>query len=409
MLDIELIRKSPEKVAEALKKRNKDDSLLKQFQNADNAWREKTQLVEQLRAEQKKAAAARDKERGTRLKEEVKKIEAELEKLESDRNDLLLEFPNIPFDDVPMGKDESENVVVKTWGNIPKFDFTPKDHLELGERLGIIDTQKAAEVAGARFYYLKGAGAMLEFSLTQFAIETLTKEEFTPVIPPVMARPDIMRAMGKHRFIQDDDAFYIQKDDLYLIGSAEHTLGPLHMQETFSETELPKRYVGFSPSFRREAGSYGRDTRGMFRVHQFDKVEMYSFAHPEKSEEEHRFLLSMQEKLWQALEMPYQITAICTGDMGSTDARQFDINAWIPSQQTYREVGSCSNTTDYQTRGMRIKVKGESSMFAHALNATAIAMSRTIMAILENNQEEDGSIRIPKALRSYVGLRRIEK
>lgn len=407
MLDIELIRKTPEKVREALQKRNKDSSLLEQFQKIDGQWRTETQEIERLHSEQKKTAEERNKEKGKELKEKTKMLEENLQKLESERYALLLEFPNIPFDDVPVGKDESENKPLRQWGTVPEFNFEPKDHMELGEKLGIIDTQKAAEVSGSRFYYLKGEGALLEFALIQFAMHTLAQNGFTPVIPPIMIKPDTYEKMGRLTPSQREERYYIQSDDLYLVGSAEHTIGPLHMNETFEKNDLPKRYAGFSVCLRREAGSYGKDTKGILRAHQFDKVEMYAFADPEKSEEEHRFLLSMQEKMFQTLEIPYQVVEICTGDMGPTDARQYDIEAWIPSQKKYREIASCSNTTDYQTRGIRAKIKGEG--FAHALNATGIAMGRTIIALLENNQRADGTIRIPEILKKYLPFDSIGK
>jgi seryl-tRNA synthetase len=412
MLDIDILRKTPEKVREALEKRGKDTALLDQFRKLDDAWRAKMQESEQIRVEQKKAADERDKEKGKRLKEDLKTIEETLEALEKERYELLLEFPNIPFDDVPVGKDESENKPIRTWGDIPKFDFELKDHVELGEKLGIIDVQKASEVSGSRFYYLKGAGALLEFALLQFVVRKLTEKGFEAVIPPVMVKPEIMTAMGKSKFMKAGDAFHITEDDLYLVGSAEHTMGPLHMNETISEAELPKRYVGFSTSFRREAGTYGKDTRGILRVHQFDKVEMFSFADPKKSEEEHQFLLSVQEEIFQELGVPYQVIPNCTGDMDVANARQYDLEAWLPAQNTYREITSCSNTTDYQTRGIRAKLKRPDGKteFAHALNATGAAMGRTIIAILENNQRADGSVAIPEALWPYLpgGMKEIK-
>ncbi len=409
MIDIDLIRKQPEKVAEGLRKRGKDTSLLESFKKLDDTWRELIKKSDEIRAQQKKAAQDRDQEKGRELKEQLKKLEENVTELERERYILLLEFPNIPFDDVLVGPDESHNKQIRFWKEKPEFDFPIKDHMELGEALGIIDTQKAAHVAGSRFYYLKGKGALLELALVQYAFETLTKEGFEAIIPPVMIRPDTYERMGRLTDSQKEERYYLPKDDLYLVGSAEHTLGPLHMDETFMLDQLPKEYVGFSTCFRREAGTYGKDTKGILRVHQFDKVEMYAFCTPEKSEDEHKKLLSMQEKLFQGLEIPYEVVEICTGDMGPTDARQFDVNAWIPSQQTYREVASCSNTTDYQTRGINTKVKtvDGKTQFAHALNATALAMSRTIIAILENYQQKDGSVIIPQVLQKYTGFNSI--
>lgn len=409
MLDINLIRKNPQKVKDALVKRGKDSSLLDRFYELDSRWRAIVQQSDELRSKQKQAAQERNQEKGKELKEQLKKFEENVSELERERYVLLLEFPNIPFDDVLVGPDESHNKSIRTHGEKPVFDFVVKDHMELGEALGIINTKQAAEVSGARFYYLKNKGALLELALIRYAFDILTQEGFEAVIPPVMIRPDTYERMGRLTDSQKEERYYLPKDDLYLVGSAEHTLGPLHMDETFTLDQLPKEYVGFSTCFRREAGSYGKDTKGILRVHQFDKVEMYAFCNPEKSEEEHKRLLAMQEKLFSGLKLPYQVVEICTGDMGPTDARQFDIEAWIPSQQIYREVASCSNTTDYQTRGINTKIKHADGKteFAHALNATALAMSRTIIAILENYQQKDGSVLIPEALQKYTGFNEI--
>ncbi|MFA6495341.1 MAG: serine--tRNA ligase [Candidatus Paceibacterota bacterium] len=409
MLDIDFIRTNVEVVKEMMVSRNKTTDLVDQFLDADARWRALMQEIEEMRALQKKLSAQRDIELAKSNKVQLQEKEGLLADCAIERRRLLLEIPNVPFSDVPRGKDESENVVLKTVGDIPSFDFEVRDHLALGEALNIIDTKKAAEVSGSRFYYLKNAGALLEFALIRYAIDVLTTEGFSPVIVPVMIKPEVYERMGRLTDSQKEERYYLEKDDTYLVGSAEHTLGPLHMDESFAEKNLPKRYVGFSTCFRREAGSYGKDTKGILRVHQFDKVEMYVFANPDHSEEEHRFMLSMQEKLWQGLEIPYRVVGICTGDMGPTDARQFDVEAWIPSQKTYREVASCSNTTDYQTRGINTKIKRSdgSSGYAHALNATALALGRTIIAIMENNQQKDGSIVVPEVLRAYVGTDRI--
>lgn len=406
MLDIDFIRKNPEKVAEGLRKRGKDIALLETFKTLDDQWRELVQKSDDIRAQQKKAAQDRDYEKGKKLKEALKNIDEKRAVLENERYEVLLEFPNIPFDDVLVGPDETHNKPIRHWGEKPSFDFPVKDHMEIGEIKGIIDTKKAAEVSGSRFYYLKGNGALLEFALIRYAFDMLGAEGFEAVIPPIMIRPEVYKRMGRLTDSQKEERYYLAKDDLYLVGSAEHTLGPLHMDDVFSPDQLPKEYVGFSTCFRREAGSYGKDTKGILRVHQFDKVEMYAFCEPEKSEEEHRRLLAMQEKIFQGLEIPYQVVEICTGDMGPTDARQFDIEAWIPSQNVYREVASCSNTTDYQTRGINTKIKypNGNTTFAHALNATAIAIGRTIIALLENHQQKDGSVFIPKALQQYTGF-----
>ena len=309
-------------------------------------------------------------------------------------------------------KNETENKEIEKWGEIPKFSFKPKDHLELGKSLDLIDMESASKVSGARFYYLKNDAVLLEFALLQFVFKILVSKGFIPIIPPVMARASVMKKMGKERFIADNDAFYIEKDDLYLIGSAEHTIGPIHMDEILKDTDLPKRYVGFSTSFRRESGSYGMDTRGILRVHQFDKIEMFSFACPDKSEEEHQLLLSMQKKIMRLLELPYRVVMMCSGDIGLTDFKQYDLETWIPTQNKYRETHSCSNVAEYQSRGIKTRFKNKEtgkSEYVHTLNATGIAMSRILIAILENNQQDDGSVKIPKVLQDYIGKSSITK
>lgn len=404
MIDITWIRNNPEEIEKGLKRRGSDPSVVKKFLEVDKEWKELLHTVETLRKKQKELTQEQKREEAKENKEQIKQYNEKLSKIKEAREAILLSIPNIPFEDVLEGEDETENISRETVGEKPSFSFKPKDHIQLGEALNIVDLEVAGEVSGARFYYLKGDGALLSFALLQFAINHLTKKGFIPIIPPVMIRPDVYRKIGRLTDDQKDERFYIEKDDLYLIGSAEHTIAPLHMNEVLDENTLPRRYVGFSTCFRREAGSYGKDTKGMFRVHQFDKVELFSFSDPGKSEEEHHYLLNVQKELYNALQIPYQVIEICTGDMGPTDARQFDIEAWIPSQNTYREVASCSNTTDYQTRGTQTKIrKGDESVYAHALNATGIALSRTILAIIENNQQEDGSIKIPQVLQPYIG------
>ncbi len=409
MINIDILRNTPDVLKEALIKRGKDAALIDSCIALDDQWRSLVREIDALRAAQKQFTGPQHREEARLNKEALKAKEQELPEIEHRRRVALTELPNIPFDDVFVGPDESHNKPIRAHGKKSTFDFDPKDHMALGEVLGIIDTKQAAEVSGARFYYLKGKGALLELALVRYAFDVLTEEGFEAVLPPVMIRPDVYERMGRLTESQKEERYYLSKDDMYLVGSAEHTLGPLHMDDVFSLEQLPKRYVGFSTCFRREAGSYGKDTRGILRVHQFDKVEMYEFCTPETSEQEHQKLVALQEKLFQGLEVPYQIVEICTGDMGPTDARQFDIEAWVPSQNVYREVGSCSNTTDYQTRGINTKIKQADGtlVFAHALNATGLAMGRTIIALLENHQQADGSILIPKALQKYTGFNKI--
>lgn len=409
MLDIKLIRDNPEKVKQGVHAKNIDPQRVDHFLTFDAKWRELTAKIDALRAEQKKAGEEKNIARAKELKLEIKGMEEELREVSSSRSEVLNSLPNLPFDDAPRGKDESENVLLKEVGKKPDFDFEVKDYLVLGKELDIIDIERSASVSGSRFGYLKNAAVLLEFALVKLALDTLLPEGFSPVIPPVMIRPDAYEKMGRLAGSQKEERYYLEKDDLYLVGSSEHTIGPLHMDDVIAEDSLPRRYIGFSTCFRREAGSYGKDTRGILRVHQFDKVELFSFAKPENSEDEHKFLLSCQEKLMQALGLHYRVMTICTGDMGWTDARAYDIEAWLPGQGEYRETHSCSNTADFQSRGInaRYRKKGEDAELVHMLNATGFAVGRMLIAIIENYQTSDGHIIVPKALQSYLGKEKI--
>ncbi|NQV13312.1 MAG: serine--tRNA ligase [Parcubacteria group bacterium] len=437
MLDINLIRKDAKKIKTVLKERNKKvdvDLLLK----LDKEKRELLQKVEDLRAQQNKAnseiSRAKDGIKKAlipemkAISEKIKEHEPELEKISAQVNDLLSKIPNIHLGDVPIGKDENENQVVKTVGELPKFDFKPKDHMALGEALDIIDMKKAAKISGARFAYLKGAAAMLEIALINLVISTLTSEEklreiadsvkkdynakpFIPVFPPVMINPDIFARMGRLTEEDKDDKYHIESDDKYLIGSAEHTLGPLHMDETLAEKDLPIRYIGFSTNFRREAGTYGKDTKGILRVHQFDKLEMESFTLADHSQLEQDFIIAIQEYLLGQLKLPYQVVNICTGDMGDPDARQIDMEVWLPGQNKYRETHTSDLMTDYQARRLNIKAKRDNGQkeLVHMNDATAFAVGRTIIAILENYQQKDGSVKVPEILQKYMGGTKVIK
>ena len=335
----------------------------------------------------------------------IKKIEPELKKLEKEFTELMFQLPNMPLDDVPEGKDESENQVIRVWGEPQKFCFKPKNHLEIGRDLDLIDTERAAKVSGSRFGYLKNKAVLLEFALINFAFDILVKEGFTPLIPPVLLKEKAMRAMG---YLErgEEEIYRTDRDNMYLVGTSEQSVGPMHMNEIFSLEELPRRYVAFSTCFRREAGSYGKDTRGIMRVHQFDKVEMFSFCEPSKSKGEHSYLLSMEEKIVQALKIPYRVVKMCTGDLGNPAAAKYDIECWMPGENQYRETHSTSNCTDFQARRLNIRFRGEKKgelEYVHTLNGTALAIGRTIIAILENYQREDGSIEIPLVLRPYMG------
>jgi seryl-tRNA synthetase len=412
MIDIKVLREYPEVVRQSLIHRNLDPDIIDSFLAIDEEWRLLVFKLDNLRALQNKLTKERNIEESKKIKAEIKNLEDIQKELEEKRILILEQIPNIPFSDVPIGKSEEDNKVLREVGEKRQFDFEPKDYLEIAEKLDLIDTKKAAEVSGTRFGYLKNEAVLLEFALVKLAFDTLIKEGFIPVVPPVLIRPEVYRGMGRLAGDQKEERYYLEKDDLYLVGSAEHTLGPLHLNDVFEEKDLPKRYVGFSTCFRREAGSYGKDTKGILRVHQFDKVEMFVFSLPENSENEHRYLLSLQEKLMQSLKLPYRVVEICTGDIGWTDARQFDIETWLPGQinkegkkGNYRETHSCSNTTDFQARGInaRVKRKNGSLEFVHMLNATGFAIGRMLIAIIENYQTKDGKIIVPEVLRDYVG------
>jgi seryl-tRNA synthetase len=418
VLDLKLIRDDPQMVRESLARRGPGvaddvDRLLE----LDAARRSLVTEVDGLRAEQKRrgkevarAAPERRAEALAGLKDLSDRIdgtEERLRRVEGELNDLLARVPNLPDPSVPIGG-EDDAVELYRVGTVPELGFPPRDHLELGELLGAIDVARAAKVSGARFGYLTGPGALLEFALVRFAIDRLTSAGFVPVVPPVLVRREAMYGTG---FLPTDEQqiFRITDDDLYLAGTSEVPLVSYHADEILDPGSLPRRYVGFSTCFRREAGSYGKDTRGIFRVHQFDKVEMVSFVLPEASAEEHELLLAREEEILQALEIPYRVVNIAAGDLGGSAAKKYDCEAWIPSQGAWRELTSTSNCTDYQARriGCRVREPGGNRP-VHTLNGTAIAVGRTIIALLENHQRQDGSVHLPDALQSYLGTEVIE-
>ena len=412
MLDVNILRNDPERAKKLLSRKNIDPKIVDKFLRLDTDWRQKMATLEGLQGEQntltKEIGSAENKEelltKAQILKKRIAEISDDKDAIEKKRNDIFGRIPNLPFEDVTEGKDENENKVIREIGTRPEFDFEPKDYMTIAESLGLVNTETAAEVSGSRFGYLMNEGALLEFALLRLALDTVLPHGFIPVIPPVMIRPKVYEGIGRLAADQKEERYYIEKDDVYLVGSAEHTLIPLHIGETLDEKDIPKRYVGFSTCFRREAGSYGKDTRGILRVHQFDKVEFVSLVKPEDSENEHKFLLSLQETLMQKLELPYRVVENCTGDMGWTDARQFDVEAWFPSQKKYRETHSCSNTTDFQSRGIGTKYKARNGKkeLVYMLNATGFSQ-RPILAILENFQTKEGTVKLPKVLREYLG------
>lgn len=415
MIDLKDLLKNPEKYKESLRLRGWEDvSIVDEIIKIKKAINKLIEERDNIRAFINEASQTKPDEKTIELIREkksfLKKIEDELTTLEKDLEEKLDLIPNVPAPEVPRGKDENDNVVLRTWGDLPQFTFPIKDHLDLGKEYDLIDTDKAGEIAGSRFYYLKNEAVLLEIALIKFVFDQLLPYGFTPIIPPYFIKEKYYRGMGRITGADREERYYLEKDDLFLIGSAEHTIGPYHADEIIDEEDLPKRYLGFSPCFRREAGSYGKDVKGILRTHQFEKIEMFSFTLPEKSEEEHQFLLSLEEKIVQALKLPYRVVFICTGDMGRTDYKQYDLEVWFPSQNKYRETHSCSNTTDYQARGINARLRRKSGKieYLHMLNATALAIGRAIAAILENYQRED-CILIPEVLIPYLGFEKIEK
>lgn len=437
MLDINFIRKNPQVIKNVLKERNMKvnvDHLLK----LDKKRRTVMNKMEDLRAKQNTASKFIAKSSGQEKNQKIiemkaiskrlKELEPTVEKIDKGYNKLMRGLPNIHLPGVVVGPDESGNKIVRKEGKILKKDFDVKDHVDLGETLDIIDLKRAAKVTGARFAYLKGAAAVMQMALIKYTFDTLTSEKiikkiangvkegynskpFIPVFPPVMLRPDVFRKMARLTDEDKDERYYIESDDIYLAGSAEHTLGPMHMNEVFEEKVMPIRYLGYATSFRREAGSYGKDTRGILRVHQFDKLEMESYTLPEHSKTEQDLFVAIQEFMLQELEIPYQVVDICTGDMGKPDARQIDIECYLPGQKKYRETHTSDLMTDFQSRRLNIRVKriNGKNEFVHMNDATAFAMGRTLIAIMENFQNKDGSITVPNILQKYMnGMDRIK-
>jgi len=405
MLDIKFIRENLEKIKKGVAAKQMDPKIVDKVLSLDEKRRQLISEIERLRQRRNEIARKGEvSQEGKEIKEKLKELEPQLKETEKDFKEAMFLIPNPPADDVKMGKDEAENEVLRKWGEPKKFDFTPKDHLALGEALGIVDVERAAKVSGARFNYLKDDGVLLEFALVQLALKTLIKEGFIPLIPPVFIKTEMMKGMGYMEHGGDEQMYIFDKDGLVLVGTSEQSIGPYHAAEILDGKKLPQRYMGFSTCFRREAGTYGKDTRGIIRVHQFDKVEMFSFVKPEDGDREHEFLLSIEERLLQSLKIPYRVVKMCSGDLGVPAARKYDLEAWMPGQGKYREVTSTSTTTDFQSRRLNIKYKeGNKVDFVHTLNGTAFAIGRTIVAILENYQQKDGSVVIPEVLREFAG------
>jgi len=416
MIDIAILRNDPKALKAAIARRGIEMDV-DALGELDEARRTIRIEAEDLRAEQKqsgKAIAQLDGDErqkaiaaAGRIADDYKTKLAEAEELDARFDEQWIRIPNIVDDSVPDGASDEDSVEIKRWGKVPSFDFEPRDHRQLGETLGMIDTERAARLSGSRFGYLMGPAVFLEFGLVRFAFDRLAERGFTPVVPPVLVREQALYGTG---FFPDTEQqiYKLADDDLYLVGTAEVPLAGIHMDEILAEEDLPIRYAGFSTCFRRESGAAGRDTTGIFRVHQFDKVEMFSFCHPDRSRDEHEFLFETEESIIQALELPYRVVNVAVGDLGGSAAKKYDIEAWFPGQERFREITSCSNTTDFQARRLKVRFKSESgNALVHTLNGTAIAVGRILIALMENHQQADGSIVIPDALQSYVGFDRI--
>jgi len=420
MLDIKLIRENPEFIRNNLMKRGDPRNLqmLDELIDYDKKWRQVLTELNELRHKRRLITTeiATLKKKGKEATKEIakaKRIDLEITALEKQVNECeektcyyLMRLPNLLHESVPTGKDENDNVQVRTWGKIPKFDFTPKDHIDLALSLSIMDIERAGKIAGARFFYLKNDGVLLDRGLMNFALEEMVKKSYTPIEPPFLMRRKAYE--GVIALSDFEDVLYkIENEDLYLIATSEHPMAAMFMDEVFKAEDLPLKLVGVSTNFRKEAGAHGKDTRGIFRTHQFNKIEQFIFCKPEHSWKMHEELIRNAEELVQKLCLPYRVVNVCTGDIGTVAAKKYDIETWMPAQNAYREIISCSNCTDYQARRLNIRYRekeGEPPRgFVHTLNSTAIATGRTIVAILENYQQENGSVKIPEVLRKYMG------
>ncbi|CAM5482075.1 Serine--tRNA ligase OS=Streptomyces alboniger OX=132473 GN=serS PE=3 SV=1 [Streptomyces alboniger] len=417
MIDLRLLREDPDRVRASQRARGEDVALVDSLLSADERRRSSGVRFDELRAEQKalgklipKASGDEKAEllkKASQLAADVKAADAERDTADAETQELLLRLSNLVHPDVPVGGEE-DFVTLETHGTIRDFGaegFEPKDHLELGTTLGAIDVERGAKVSGSRFYFLTGVGALLELALVNAAIAQATAAGFTPMLTPALVRPQSMAGTG---FLGQaaQDVYHLDKDDLYLVGTSEVALAAYHMDEIIDADRLPLRYAGFSPCFRREAGSHGKDTRGIFRVHQFDKVEMFSYVDPADSQAEHQRLLEWEKQWLTSLELPFRVIDVASADLGSSAARKFDCEAWIPTQGKYRELTSTSDCTEYQSRRLSIRVRdGKRVKPLATLNGTLCAVPRTIVAILENHQQADGSVRVPEVLRPYLGGR----
>ncbi len=413
MIDVAVLREDPDRLRRSLALRGSDIDVSR-LEELDRSRRSLRTEAEQLRATQKEAGReiaqleGSDKQeaiaRAKDLADEYQRQSELADEADAGFQELWIRVPNLVHESVPEGMTDEDAVEIERWGEPTAFAFDAKDHQELGESLDLIDVERGVRTSGSRFGYLKGKAVLLEMGLVRWVMDVLDGEGFTPMLPPVLVREHALFGTG---FFPDDSeqVYAVEKDDLYLVGTSEVPLAAFHADEILNIEDLPIRYAGFSTCFRREAGTYGKDTRGIFRVHQFDKVEMFTFCHPDESWTEHERLLGVEKRIVQGLELPYHVVNIPAGDLGASASKKYDIEAWFPSLGRYREVTSCSNTTDFQARRLAVRFKSESgNELVHTLNGTAVAVGRTILAILENHQREDGSVVIPEAIRPYVGF-----
>jgi seryl-tRNA synthetase len=415
MIDPQLLKTNIEAIEENIRKRDLDIDLDK-LKLLDESRRTLKFESEKLRAEQKilgkEIASASEKEKAILLEKaekisnKVKSLSEETQQKDEEFFDAWIKIPNIVSSSSPVGKTDEDNKEIKKVGE-PKNIKNPMTHLEIGENLGLIDVERASKISGSRFSYLFGDLVKIQFNLVSYTLNKLSEKGFNPTIPPVLVRENAL--FGTGFFPDDSDQVYeVQNDDLFLVGTSEVSLAALHTDEIIDMNNLPLRYAGYSTCFRREAGTYGKDTSGIFRVHQFDKVEMFSFCDPEKSNEEHEQILAIEEEILKDLEIPYRVVDVCTGDLGASAAKKYDIEAWIPSQKKYREVTSCSNTTDFQARRLNMRTKNEDgNTILHTLNGTALAVGRILIALLENNQQSDGSVTFSDDLGKILGVNKL--
>lgn len=410
MFDIKFVRENLRKVKKKIATKCQFKCDVDKVLKLDEEKRVLMGRVEMLRAEQNKVSKSKgDITRAKEIKKMLKDLEPQLAEAEENFKVETVKLPNIPFDDVPVGKDPSDNKVIKKEGKIVLEKG--KNHIEIGKALDIIDIERASKVSGSRFYYLKNQAAELEFALIQYALAIVKKEGFKPVIPPDIIKMDAAWGSGHFEAI-NDDAYHLKNEDKVLVGTSEQSILPLHMNEIL--TELPLRYAAFSTCFRREAGSYGKDVKGIMRVHQFDKLEMFTFCAPEDSQKEHDLIVKLEAKIVSGLGLPYRLVKVCTGDLGMPSAKTVDLEIWMPGQKKYRETHSSSNCTDFQARRLNIRYRNsengsQKTDFVHTLNGTAIAVGRMLIAILENGQQKDGSVKVPELLHKYLGFKEIKK